>query len=103
MLPNVRSSKKLFSTTPLPHINIDPKIDLFSCAENLEKLSLLGFKCTKLIGCNTPEPAIDLDNRYRLMRHEQMLDAQGNPTDKFIKDSRVYSFEEYIEIHNLNQ
>ncbi|XP_074096062.1 uncharacterized protein LOC141525449 [Cotesia typhae] len=57
----------------------------------------------KLIGCNTPEPAIDLDNRYRLMRHEQMLDAQGNPTDKFIKDSRVYAFEEFIEIHNLNQ
>ncbi|KAK2574903.1 hypothetical protein KPH14_002594 [Odynerus spinipes] len=26
-------------------------------------------------------PAIHLDNRYRLMRHEPMLDAEGNQTD----------------------
>ncbi|XP_011690513.1 PREDICTED: uncharacterized protein LOC105451640 [Wasmannia auropunctata] len=28
------------------------------------------------------KPAIHLDNRYRLMRHEPMLDAYGNVTDK---------------------
>lgn len=27
------------------------------------------------------EPCIHLDNRYRLMRNEQMLDENGNPTE----------------------
>lgn len=32
------------------------------------------------------KPAIHLDNRYRLMRGEQMLDALGNPTDEIGED-----------------
>ena len=31
-------------------------------------------------------PAIHLDNRYRLMRGEQMLDKDGNPTDQIGED-----------------
>ncbi|KYN05272.1 hypothetical protein ALC62_03795 [Cyphomyrmex costatus] len=32
------------------------------------------------------KPAIHLDNRYRLMRHEPMLDADGNVTDVLGED-----------------
>ncbi|TGZ52533.1 Uncharacterized protein DBV15_07946 [Temnothorax longispinosus] len=32
------------------------------------------------------KPAIHLDNRYRLMRHEPMLDADGNETDQIGED-----------------
>ncbi|XP_011645485.1 LOW QUALITY PROTEIN: uncharacterized protein LOC105432385 [Pogonomyrmex barbatus] len=40
----------------------------------------------KLITITKPKPAIHLDNRYRLMRHEPMLDADGNVTDKIGDD-----------------
>lgn len=36
------------------------------------------------------KPAIHLDNRYRLMRHEPMLDADGNKTDKIGKIGNDY-------------
>lgn len=32
------------------------------------------------------KPAIHLDNRYRLMRGEPMLDANGNETDEIGED-----------------
>lgn len=32
------------------------------------------------------KPAIHLDNRYRLMRNEPMLDADGNETDQIGED-----------------
>jgi len=32
------------------------------------------------------KPAINLDNRYRLMRHEPMLDAEGNVTTELGED-----------------
>ncbi|KYN39598.1 hypothetical protein ALC56_06092 [Trachymyrmex septentrionalis] len=40
----------------------------------------------KLIQFKPWKPAIHLDNRYRLMRHEPMLDADGNETDVIGKD-----------------
>ena len=42
--------------------------------------------CLQLIKTHEWAPAIHLDNRYRLMRGEQMLDAQGNPTDQIGED-----------------
>lgn len=45
-----------------------------------------------------PEANIDLDNRYRLMRHEPMLDVNGNPTDKFLNKDRIeYTIEDFIK------
>ncbi|KYM82663.1 hypothetical protein ALC53_06838 [Atta colombica] len=40
-----------------------------------------GLYLFQLIQFQKPQPAIHLDNRYRLMRHEPMLDADGNVTD----------------------
>ncbi|XP_070155144.1 uncharacterized protein [Polyergus mexicanus] len=40
----------------------------------------------KLIAFHEYKPAIHLDNRYRLMRHEPMLDADGKKTDKIGED-----------------
>ncbi|XP_071574285.1 uncharacterized protein [Temnothorax nylanderi] len=40
----------------------------------------------KLITLTEWKPAIHLDNRYRLMRHEPMLDADGNETDQIGED-----------------
>ncbi|KAL0131187.1 hypothetical protein PUN28_002622 [Cardiocondyla obscurior] len=40
----------------------------------------------KLIAFAKYNPVIHLDNRYRLMRHEPMLDADGNETDKIGED-----------------
>ncbi|XP_039314840.1 uncharacterized protein LOC105193822 isoform X2 [Solenopsis invicta] len=40
----------------------------------------------KLIEFTKWEPAIHLDNRYRLMRHEPMLDADGNKTHEIGSD-----------------
>ncbi|XP_043682273.1 uncharacterized protein LOC122635755 [Vespula pensylvanica] len=35
------------------------------------------------------KPAIHLDNRYRLMRHEPMLDADGKETDEIGEDDSI--------------
>ncbi|XP_043468867.1 uncharacterized protein LOC122502742 [Leptopilina heterotoma] len=43
-------------------------------------------RCLKLLKIQDIKPAIHLDNRYRLMRGEQMLDALGNPTDEIGED-----------------
>ncbi|XP_072759193.1 uncharacterized protein [Anoplolepis gracilipes] len=40
----------------------------------------------KLITFTEYKPAIHLDNRYRLMRHEPMLDAEGKETNKIGED-----------------
>ncbi|XP_018378603.1 PREDICTED: uncharacterized protein LOC108771172 [Trachymyrmex cornetzi] len=40
----------------------------------------------KLIQLKEWKPAIHLDNRYRLMRHEPMLDADGNVTNMLGED-----------------
>ncbi|XP_026670930.1 uncharacterized protein LOC108626817 isoform X1 [Ceratina calcarata] len=40
----------------------------------------------KLVQFHEIKPAVHLDNRYRLMRHEPMLDAEGQRTDKIGKD-----------------
>ncbi|XP_024942569.1 uncharacterized protein LOC107269499 isoform X1 [Cephus cinctus] len=40
----------------------------------------------KLVNTHNWKPAYHLDNRYRLMRNEPMLDAQGNETDEIGED-----------------
>ncbi|XP_029171404.1 uncharacterized protein LOC114940826 [Nylanderia fulva] len=55
-----------------------PSIPRFFDLRNPRSLKLITFAEYK--------PAIHLDNRYRLMRHEPMLDADGNKTDKIGKD-----------------
>ncbi|XP_053996577.1 uncharacterized protein LOC128886040 isoform X2 [Hylaeus anthracinus] len=40
----------------------------------------------KLVKMQEWKPAIHLDNRYRLMRNEPMLDANGNETDDIGED-----------------
>ncbi|XP_076681606.1 uncharacterized protein LOC143375886 [Andrena cerasifolii] len=40
----------------------------------------------KLMKMQELKPAIHLDNRYRLMRLESMLDADGNETDSIGED-----------------
>lgn len=40
----------------------------------------------QLIRFTELKPAIHLDNRYRLMRHEPMLDADGKKTDEIGED-----------------
>ncbi|XP_018341888.1 PREDICTED: uncharacterized protein LOC108748323 isoform X3 [Trachymyrmex septentrionalis] len=55
-----------------------PSVPRFYDLRNPRSLKLIQFKPWK--------PAIHLDNRYRLMRHEPMLDADGNETDVIGKD-----------------
>ncbi|KAF7997086.1 hypothetical protein HCN44_005363 [Aphidius gifuensis] len=43
------------------------------------------------------EPAIGLDNRYRLMRGERMLDAKGNITNDYGDPPGVNSLEELAQ------
>lgn len=43
------------------------------------------------------KPAIHLDNRYRLMRHEPMLDADGNVTDQIGEDENAGSLEDLLQ------
>ncbi|KAI4482202.1 hypothetical protein M0804_008753 [Polistes exclamans] len=42
------------------------------------------------------KPAIHLDNRYRLMRHEPMLDANGNETNEIGEDDTI-SIDDLLE------
>ncbi|XP_046828475.1 uncharacterized protein LOC124428465 [Vespa crabro] len=43
----------------------------------------------KLWHTKKPQPAIHLDNRYRLMRHEPMLDVDGNETNEIGEDDMI--------------
>ncbi|XP_018316325.1 uncharacterized protein [Mycetomoellerius zeteki] len=55
-----------------------PSVPRFYDLRNPRILKLIQFKEWK--------PAIHLDNRYRLMRHEPMLDADGKVTDVLGED-----------------
>ncbi|KAK1130309.1 hypothetical protein K0M31_018445 [Melipona bicolor] len=47
---------------------------------------LTWFLRVQIIKRHKLKPAIHLDNRYRLMRNEPMLDADGNETDQIGED-----------------
>ncbi|XP_017883198.1 uncharacterized protein LOC108626817 isoform X2 [Ceratina calcarata] len=51
-----------------------------------EKRSARSAMFIPLVQFHEIKPAVHLDNRYRLMRHEPMLDAEGQRTDKIGKD-----------------
>lgn len=54
-------------------------------SQNYEHIRTIIFPF-QIINFREWKPAIHLDNRYRLMRHEPMLDADGNVTEEIGED-----------------
>lgn len=72
-------------TTLLPTVEICSNFYILLKRKNKKKL----FFRLQLWYTKKQKPAIHLDNRYRLMRHEPMLDADGNETNEIGEEDRT--------------
>ncbi|RLU25835.1 hypothetical protein DMN91_001995, partial [Ooceraea biroi] len=74
---------RLFVTTIDVQLTSDQRFEIPSVPRFFD---LRNPRSLKLITITERKPAIHLDNRYRLMRHEPMLDANGNETKEIGKN-----------------